>query len=215
MAITRRIARPMLASMFVAGGVDQLRRPQSKVAQAEKVATTVAQTLHLPEDPVLLVRVNGAVQVGAASLLALGKLPRLSAAALAASLVPTTLAGHRFWEEHEPGRRTMQRTSFLKNVSMLGGLVLAATDTEGRPSLSWRARRATAKASRRIGATSHKASHRVGKAIHDVEKAADAAAHRAEKVAGTAAHRVEKVAGMVQDAAETGVHRVAAVAGHH
>jgi uncharacterized membrane protein YphA (DoxX/SURF4 family) len=200
----------MLASMFVAGGLDQLRRPQTKVAQAEKVAATVAQTLHLPEDPVTLVRINGAVQLGAASLLAIGKLPRLAAAALAASLVPTTLAGHRFWEEHEPGRRTMQRVSFLKNVSMLGGLVLAATDTEGRPSLSWRARRAATKASRRIGATSSK----VGKAIHEAEKAAETATHKAERAAGAAAHKVEKAAGSaahrVQEAAESGAHKVAA-----
>jgi uncharacterized membrane protein YphA (DoxX/SURF4 family) len=195
----------MLASMFVSGGVDQLRHPQSKVPQAEKVAATVARALHLPEDPVMLVRLNGAVQLGAASLLALGKLPRLSAAALGATLVPTTLAGHRFWEEHEPGRRRTQRTSFLKNVSMLGGLVLAATDLEGRPSLSWRARRATKKASRRIGATSHK----MGKVVHDVERAAETAAHRVEKAAGTAAHKV-------QEAAETGAQKVAAaVPGGH
>ena len=210
MAVTRRIARPMLAAIFVSGGVDQLRRPQAKVAQAEKVAETVARALHLPEDPVMLVRINGAMQVGAASLLALGRLPRLSATVLAASLVPTTLAGHRFWEEHEPGRRAAQRTSFLKNVSILGGLVLAATDTEGRPSLSWRARRATRKASRRIGATSHK----VGRAIHEAEKAAETAAHRAEKAAGAAAHRMERAAGAAahraQEVAESGAHLVAA-----
>jgi len=199
----------MLAAMFVSGGVDQLRKPQSKADQAEKVGAPMARALHLPEDPVTLVRINGAVQVGAASLLAFGKLPRISALALGASLVPTTLAAHRFWEEHEPGRRAAQRVSFLKNVSMLGGLVLAATDTEGRPSLSWRARRATSKASRRIGASSHKASHKVGKAIHDMERAAETAAHRVEKVAGTTAHRVQEAAG-------SGAHLVAAaVPGHH
>ncbi len=205
----------MLAAIFVSSGVEQIRRPETKVDQAGKVATTLAQALHLPEDPVALVRLNGAVQAGAGTLLALGKLPRLSAAALAASLVPTTLGGHRFWEEHEPGRRKVQRTGFLKNVSMLGGLVLAATDTEGRPSLSWRARRATAKASRRVGATTHK----VGKAILEAEKAAETAAHRVERATSTAAHRVERAATSaahkVQEAAETGAHKVAAaVPGH-
>jgi len=200
----------MLAAMFVSGGVDQLKRPQTKVDQAEKIAPPLAHALHLPEDPKTLVRLNGAVQIGAASLLALGKLPRLSAIALGASLVPTTLAGHRFWEEHEPGARTAQRIGFLKNVSMLGGLVLAATDTEGRPSLSWRARRATSKASRRIGATSHKATSSMGRAIHEMEKAAETAAHRVEKVAASAAHKVH-------DAAETGAQKVAAAVpvGHH
>jgi len=199
MAVTRVLARPMLAAMFVSGGVDQLRRPQSKVMQAEKVAEPIAHKLHLPDDPVKLVRINGAVQVGAASLLALGKLPRLSAAALAASLVPTTLAGHRFWEEYEPQRRATQRIAFLKNVSMLGGLVLAATDTEGRPSLTWRARTAGTKASQKISRRSQRAGRALGHAVHEVERAA-----------GTAAHTVEKMA-------ESGAHQLAAAVpvGHH
>jgi hypothetical protein len=33
---------------------------------------------------------------------------------------------------------------------MLGGLILAATDTEGRPSLAWRARRAARRAQRSL-----------------------------------------------------------------
>jgi hypothetical protein len=133
----------------------------------------------------------------------MGRLPRVSAAARAASLVPTTLAGHRFWEEHEPGRRKTQRIAFLKNVSMLGGLVLAATDTGGRPSLSWRARRATTKVSRKVGRQSQKTTAKLGHALHEVEKAAETAAHRVEKVTGTAAHRVER-------AAEHSAHQLAA-----
>ena len=196
----------MMAAMFVSGGLDQLKRPQTKAVQAEPVAEPIARKLHLPEDPVTLVRLNGAVQVGAASMLALGKLPRLSAIALGASLVPTTLAGHRFWEEYEPGRRTTQRTNFLKNVGMLGGLVLAATDTGGRPSLSWRARRATSKVSRRVGRRSQKTSARLGHAIHEMEKAAGTAANRVEKVAESTVQRAEK-------AADNGARQLAAAVG--
>ena len=180
----------MMAAMFVSGGVDQLRRPQTKVAQAEKVAEPIAQALHLPEDPVTLVRINGAVQVGAASMLAMGKLPRISAIALAASLVPTTLAGHRFWEEYEPGRRKTQRTAFLKNIGMLGGLVLAATDTEGRPSLGWRARRATRDVSRGVSRRSQKTAARLNHALAEVEKAAETAAHRVERAVDHGAHKL-------------------------
>jgi hypothetical protein len=36
----------------------------------------------------------------------------------------------------------MQRVQFFKNVSMMGGLLLAGVDTEGRPGVAWRARRA-------------------------------------------------------------------------
>ncbi|QYG95500.1 DoxX family protein [Iamia sp. SCSIO 61187] len=102
----------------------------------------------LPDDPELLTKVNGGVMVGAGILLAIGKLPRLSAAALAATLVPTTLAGHRFWEIDDEEERAAQQMGFMKNVSLLGGLALAAIDTEGRPGIAWRTRHATRSARR-------------------------------------------------------------------
>jgi len=150
MTISRRVARPLMASMFIAGGLDALQHPDSKAKKAEPVALPLAEVLPLPDDPVALVRINGAVQLGAGLLLALGRLPRLAAAALAASLVPTTIAGHRFWDEPDDRARVQQRIHFLKNASMLGGLILAASDTEGRPSLSWRARRMREKARDRV-----------------------------------------------------------------
>jgi hypothetical protein len=75
-------------------------------------------------------------------LLGLGRFPRLSALALAATLVPTTLAGHRFWEAEDDAGRTQQQIHFLKNLSMLGGLLIAADDTGAAPSLLWRGRHA-------------------------------------------------------------------------
>ena len=66
-------------------------------------------------------------------MLALNKFPRLASTALAASLVPTTLAGHRFWEETDEQQRAQQQVHFFKNVSLLGGLMIAAADTEGTP----------------------------------------------------------------------------------
>lgn len=144
MTVVRRLARPMLAATFVSGGIDALREPEPKVPAAEPVAPPIAARLPwLPEDPEQLVKVNGVVQVVAGSMLALGRFPRLSAALLAGSLVPTTLAGHRFWEEKDPDAKARQQVQFLKNLGLLGGLMLAAVDTEGRPGLAWRARHAT------------------------------------------------------------------------
>ena len=65
--------------------------------------------------------------------------------------MPTTLAGHRFWEEDEEADQRHQRIHFLKNLAMFGGLLIAGADTEGRPSLAWRTRhaaRATQRATR-------------------------------------------------------------------
>jgi uncharacterized membrane protein YphA (DoxX/SURF4 family) len=148
MSVVRRIARPLLAASFIDGGLDQLRHPASKVGTAAPLIEKYAPRLGLPNDPELLVRANGATMVGAGTLLALGRFPRLSALALTLTLVPTTLAGHRFWEIKDPEKRKTQKLQLLKNAGMLGGLLLAVVDTEGRPGLPWRARHAAKDASR-------------------------------------------------------------------
>lgn len=144
MTISRHVARPLLASIFLTGGYDAVRNPAGKVGAADDIAQQVATRIPgLPEgDTEQLVRINGAVQLGAGTLLAIGRLPRLSALALAASLVPTTAAGHRFWEQDGP-QRAQHQIHFFKNLSLLGGLLLAALDTEGKPGVIWRTRHAT------------------------------------------------------------------------
>lgn len=154
--ILRRIARPMLAAGFVAGGLNTMRDPKSHVVAAEPLLDrTVGQVAdrlpeQVPTDTESLVKLDAAVKIGAGALLALGRFPRLSAVLLAGSVVPTTLAAHRFWEIEDPGERVTQQVHFLKNLGLLGGLLLAAADTRGRPSLGWRARRAAKITNRRL-----------------------------------------------------------------
>lgn len=191
----RTLARPMLASMFIAGGIDALQDPGGKAGPASDVLDEVQDRLpdDLPDEAYRLldledeqlVRINGAVQVVAGLAMALGKAPRLAATALAATLVPTTLAGHRFWEENDPEARAGQQIHFLKNVSMLGGLVIAALDTEGEPSAAWRARHATEHATiaakhakREAELQAEVAAERAKRATADVRHTADRAARR-------------------------------------
>ena len=148
MSVTRRIARPLLAAVFVSSGIDTLRNPGPRVAMAESLPDEVTESLPV-DDTEQLVKINAGVQVAAGVLLAIGRFPRLAAAALAGSLVPTTLAGHSFWEEGDPGARAQQQTQFLKNAGLLGGLILAMFDTEGEPSVAWRTKKAAERARRR------------------------------------------------------------------
>ena len=120
-----RTGRALLAAMFVSGGLDALRHPEGKVGRAGAVLEPLEREMHLDVPPATLIRVNGGVQVAAGALLIMNRLPRVAALALACSLVPTTAAGHRFWEETDPSQRAAQRIHFLKNVSMLGGLLVA------------------------------------------------------------------------------------------
>ena len=147
MTATRMIARPLLASMFVVGSVNALRNAPALATKAKPVVDRIrpmvakaAPQVPVPESTVTLVRVNAAAQLVAAVALARGRAPRLSSAVLAASLAPTTVAGHQFWKESDPQARTNQQIHFFKNLSMLGGLMLAAVDTEGRPGVAWRAK---------------------------------------------------------------------------
>lgn len=130
----------MLASIFVAGGVDSLRNPGSKVPMAEGLTPQLQRIPALSDyDTETLVRINGGIQAGAGTMFALGRVPRLSSLALAASLIPTTAAAHRFWEM-EGSQRKQQQVQFFKNMSILGGLLLASADTAGKPGLGWRTR---------------------------------------------------------------------------
>jgi uncharacterized membrane protein YphA (DoxX/SURF4 family) len=139
MSLLRVLGRPMLASMFLTGGMNSVRDPKQVADAAEPVVRPVTERVSaLPDRTEQVVRLSGAVQVAAGLMLATGRMSRPAALAIAATLVPTTLAGHRFWEVEDPEERAQQRIHFFKNLSMLGGLLIAADDTGARPSLLWR-----------------------------------------------------------------------------
>jgi len=128
MRIVRAVARLLISTLFIGSGIDVLRHPDMRA----EVATDTLGRLRkrfpaIPEDDATIVRANAAVQVGAAALMARGRMPRASAGVLAASLVPTTIAGHRFWTIDEPEARAQQQVHFTKNLAVLGGLLMAMT----------------------------------------------------------------------------------------
>jgi putative oxidoreductase len=174
MTLVRRVARPMLAAIFVVQGLEQLRHPQAMAPRAAKLAEQAAP-LGVPNDPELLVRANGAAMVGGGGLLALGRLPRLASLALVGSMVPTTYVGHAFWEETDPAKKKQQRINFLKNVGLVGGLLLASVDTEGRPGLAYRVGMARDDAKRAARLTRREARHAARAARREAKLAASQA----------------------------------------
>ena len=128
LAPLRPAARVLTGSTYVLLGFDALRAPGGRVDQAAPVLAAIRRAVPLPEDDELVVRGNAAVQVVCGAMLATGRAPRLAALALAASLVPTTLAGHSYWALEDEATRKMQRIQFHKNMAMIGGLLFAALD---------------------------------------------------------------------------------------
>ena len=191
MTLLRATARTLLASYFVASGIKSVRHPELLVSAAEPVTDRLVPLVkkyapaqvadHVPEDTKTLVRVNGAAQVLGGLALASGRGRRLGAIVLATSLVPSTLAKHPFWTRQSAIEKAEDRSHFLKNLSLLGGVLLAAGDTEGKPSLVYLAhkggehlardtRRATKRLGRKTGVTSSALSKNAGELAEAVSK---------------------------------------------
>jgi uncharacterized membrane protein YphA (DoxX/SURF4 family) len=124
----RVVARILIGSTYVVLGADALLTPGKRPEIAGGTLAAIRKVVPLPEDDTLLVQANAAVMVGGGVMLALGRVPRLAALGLAASLLPTTAAAHRYWAVEDPAARAQQKIHFWKNASLLGGLLLVVLD---------------------------------------------------------------------------------------
>jgi uncharacterized membrane protein YphA (DoxX/SURF4 family) len=143
MTFVRLIARPMLASSFVASGTERFRHAESGAAALRPVLDTVAKVFpaaaRATADEQRAVRVLGAVQATAGVLLAMGRFSRLCSAALAVTSALQAFADFRSADSSTPEARKSRRVKLLKDISLTGAVLLAAVDTNGQPGLAWRA----------------------------------------------------------------------------
>ena len=165
----------MLSAVFISRGVEALRSPKPAADATRQTLEELSKLpdpvgTNVPSDAETVARVSAAVQIGGGLLLATGKLPRVASAALALSVVPGSLGGHAFWNESDPQRKADERRAFVTDVSLIGGLIIAALDTEGRPSLGWRGRRAAHKMSEAVS-SALPAGHSSGSALADSQLA--------------------------------------------
>lgn len=200
MTLLRAAARTMLASYFVINGVKALRDPQSLVEDAEPVAHAIVPALkrvapadvaaRIPEDTVTLVRATGALQAVGGLALATGLGRRFGALALAGTLMAATLARHPFWTRTDKAERATDRAAFVKNVALLGGVLIASADTEGKPGLAWRAEDGR----KRVGRSASRAADSAGAKAKRGGRALRRQAKQAAKEAAHAAHTAQREA---------------------
>jgi uncharacterized membrane protein YphA (DoxX/SURF4 family) len=203
MSLLRAIPRTMLASYFVAAGIKAIRDPESLVPAAEPLVDRLVPLVkeytpeqvagYVPENTVTLVRINGIAQVVGGAALATGKGRRLGALLLAGSLIPSTIAKHPFWTVQDPEERAQDRNHFLKNVSLLGGVLLASQDTEGKPSLAWRAQKGGESIAKETRRASKKLSKSTSKAAGRSSELADAAVAGGAALVGAVAESSRRV----------------------
>jgi uncharacterized membrane protein YphA (DoxX/SURF4 family) len=132
----------MLASYFVINGVKAVRTPAAFADTAEPIVEKVVPAARrflpkeaasfLPTDATSVARALGAAQIAGGISLATGLGRRLGAAVLAATMVPRVVTNNPLKAAGD------ERTRFGADIAVLGGVALAAMDTEGQPNLAWR-----------------------------------------------------------------------------
>ena len=125
--VTDLVARIALALIFVLSGADKLfLHTAANVQYMQAVGLPLAGGLVYPA---------GLVELAGGILLAIGYRARFAAAVLALFTVAATLLFHNFWAA-PADQAALQTIMFMKNVAMIGGLLLVVVHGSGRLALN-------------------------------------------------------------------------------
>ena len=113
-SIAMFVGRIFLALLFVVSGIGKI------TGYAGTAAYMASKGLPLVD---VLLPLTILVELGGGLLLALGWKARWAAAALLLFLIPATLIFHQFWGI-DPKLAQMQKIHFLKNVAIMGGMLM-------------------------------------------------------------------------------------------
>lgn len=111
---TACFGRALLSLIFIMSGVHKM------TAWSETVTKMESEGMHMA--PLMLIGAIAFEVLGGLSVM-LGIRARIGASFLIMFLVPTTLIFHDFWT-YEGEEQQMQMINFMKNLSILGGLLL-------------------------------------------------------------------------------------------
>ncbi|MEE1617061.1 hypothetical protein V1260_02745 [Brachybacterium sp. J144] len=167
MALVRRIARPLLAAPFILEGVRTALRPEREIEvypPAFDAADASLAKTSLPSfvDARTIIRVSGVVAAGAGVLYATNRNPRLAALALLAT-TSVGWAGRRNVLQLRGEERVTEIQSILTDAGLLGGLLLAAVDHDGRPSLGYQVNKFVERSQKKAAATQKGLEKKAGK----------------------------------------------------
>ncbi len=123
----RTVARPLLASWFIYAAVDAILDPSRHAAKSAPLVEPVLEEAGITLTGPQLARIHGVATLVAATALAFSRSPRTAGLALASLTTVTVATGEPFWRETSEAARSASRESFVKNISLLGGALIAAT----------------------------------------------------------------------------------------
>ncbi|AQP44558.1 DoxX family membrane protein [Tessaracoccus flavus] len=190
MSLTRFLSRSLFASYFIAEGVKAVTKPAETAPDAEAFTSRVAPLVqrvvpadiasYVPERAETWVRISGVAQVLGGVMFATGIGRRLGAMLLAkASVLNVAIALPDKGASQDA--KQAARPAVLRNAALLGASMLAAQDTQGKPSLAWRTEHAAKVTEKKAAALGD-----------DVSKAARKASAKAEKQAKSLGKKARK-----------------------
>jgi len=108
------VGRIALALIFITSGWGKINNFAGTAGYMANAGVPMAQ---------LLLALTIVIELGGGLMLAVGWKARWAALAFALWLVPVTLVFHAFWSA-TPDQVQMQTINFMKNVSILGGMLM-------------------------------------------------------------------------------------------
>ncbi|GAC1698453.1 MAG: hypothetical protein PVS3B3_24580 [Ktedonobacteraceae bacterium] len=121
MSLIKTLGHTLLAGIFITGGYGAFSQPGGRVTKVDQAGIPAARQA---------VILNGGAMVIAGTALATGFLPKLAALILIGTLVPTTFVGHPFWQEENPQARANHQIHFMKNLAIIGGLLVVLLEKD-------------------------------------------------------------------------------------
>lgn len=198
MNLLRATGRAMMATYFIANGVQVLRDPDALVPAAEPLAAKFvpfaqktlpeAVSAYVPEDTRSLVRLGGLASIVGGLGMATGIAPRAGGALAVASMLPHLAAA----DPRGAADRKAALSELATKLALTGAALMVTQDTRGRPSMLWRADDSATRLSRSAGRA-------VEGVQSDARRLSRRAQKRLERAARVAERRTEALAKDVRD----------------
>lgn len=123
--LTDPLARILISAIFLISGVQMLMHFDSTAHMIGEKGIPLAA---------VATAISILIELGGAIMIIIGWQTRLAAAIQFIYLIPVTIMYHNFWTA-PPQLRDVQQTNFLKNLAILGGLLILATRGAGASSI--------------------------------------------------------------------------------
>lgn len=202
MSLLRFLARSLFASAFVIDGVKKVKNPSASAPEAEAFTAKVVPLLQrvvpapysssIPESTETWVRLGGAAEVAGGVMFATGLGRRVGALLLAkASVLNLAIALPE--KDASKADKDAARPQVLTHLALLGAAVLSARDTQGQPSLSWRAEQTAKAADKKLSHVGDDLSRKAKKAAKRADKKTDELVKSARKETKKLGKKLESV----------------------